>query len=131
MITDLVTFLEDAPAISAIVGSRIYPEALPQKPTYPALTYQLVSAVRVEDLSGPAGKCRRRISINCWAATEIAAYQLADAVRQSLNGFHGWMADTRIQSTRLDNEWSFPESEAGVTGIYRVTQDYIIGYLEA
>jgi hypothetical protein len=131
MLADLVSFLEEAPAISAIVEDRIYPQILPQRSTLPAITYNQVSAVRVEDLSGPAGKARRRISINCWAATDTGAEALADAVRQSLNGFHGWMRDTKIGSTRLDEEVYLFEQDAGTVGIYRVVQDFIIAHLEA
>lgn len=131
MLSDLVTFLGNASAVSSIVSSRIYPQLLPQKPTYPAITYNQVSAIRVEDLSGPAGKARKRISINCWAITEKAAHQLADAVRHTINGFNGHWADTNVGSVRLDNEFDFFEQEGGTIGVYRVVQDYIVAHLEA
>jgi len=130
MLADFVAFLGNAPAVSAIVSSRIYPQLLPQNPTYPAITYNQVSAVRVHVLAGAGGKARRRISVNCWATTAKAAEALADAVRRSLDGFYGSMRDTNVGSTRIDNEIAFFEEEAGTTGIYRVVQDYIVGHLE-
>jgi len=134
MITDLVDFLEESATVSSLVSDRIYPQILPQAATFPAITYNQVSGVRVSNLSeGPAGKCRRRITINLWAETELAAYALADAVRQSLNGYDGSMGATGtvVGSTRLDNEFATFEQDAGTVGIYRVIQDYIIAYLEA
>lgn len=130
MLADLVAFLGNASAISALVGLRIYPQELPQKPTLPALTYNQISAVRVRELAGPAGKARRRIQIDCWASTYKGAHALADAVRQTLEPFYGSMANTEVGSIMLDNEFDLFEEEAGVTGIYRVMQDYLIAHLE-
>lgn len=131
MLSELVAFLGQQTAISTIVSARIYPEVLPQHATLPAITYNQVSANRVRALSGPAGKARRRISINSWGETYKSAHELADAVRQTLEPFFGSMANTEVGSIMLDNEIDLFEEEAGVTGIYRVVQDYIIGHLEA
>lgn len=133
MITDLVARLTGSSAISAIVLSRVYPQVLPQAPTLPAISYNLVSAVRVRDLEGPAGKSRHRISINCWANTYAAARSLADAVRREIDGYgSGYMGDTFVGSISLENEIDLFEEDAGRqnVGIYRVVQDYIISHLE-
>jgi hypothetical protein len=131
VITEMVAWLSAQTAISNIVSTRIYPEKLPQKPTLPALTYSQISAVRVRDLSGPAYKSRTRVSFSCWATTHLAAHQLAQALRQTLDDFYGtsW-ADILVGSIRLDNEFDLFEEEAGTVGIYRVVQDYIIAHSE-
>lgn len=133
MITDLVARLTGSTSVSAIVVDRVYPQKLPQAPTLPAITYNLVSAVRVRDLEGPAGKSRHRISINCWGNTYASVRGLADAVRRELDGYgSGYMRDTFIGSITLDNEIDLFEEDAGRqnVGIYRVVQDYIISHLE-
>jgi RNase P/RNase MRP subunit POP5 len=117
-------------AVTALVGQRVYPEQLPQKPTLPAITYSQVSAVRVRDLSGPAGKARRRISFSCWATTHDMAHQVADALRQSIDPFYGDMHGASIHSIILENEFDLFEEETGTVGLYRVIQDYIIAHLE-
>lgn len=131
MITEMVTWLGSQSALTALVSTRIYPEPLPQKGTLPAITYGQVSAVRVRDLSGPAYKSRTRVSFSCWATTHLAAHQLARVLRQTLDDFYGtsW-ADVLVGSIRLDNEFDLFEEEAGVVGIYRVVQDYIIAHSE-
>lgn len=132
MLTDMVATIQGTSAISTLVSSRVYPSLLPQSPTLPALTYGQVSAVRVRDLTGPAGKSRHRISISCWASTYAGARALADAVRQSIDGFQGWWRDTFVGSVTLDNEFDLHEEGAGPVdvGVHRVVQDYIISHLE-
>lgn len=130
MISDLVAYLSGATAISNIVAARIYPELLPQSPTYPAITYFQVSAVRTYVLDGDAHKARRRFQIDCWASTHKVAEQLADAVRHTLSGFYGSMSGVQVHFTQLDDERDLFESEAGITGTYRISQDYLISHLE-
>jgi len=55
---------------------------------------------------------------------------LAEAVRQRLNGFRGMMGSTRVGRITLDNEFDTFEEEAGQSGLHRVTQDYIISFIE-
>jgi hypothetical protein len=131
VITEMVSWLGSQAAISNSVGSRIYPQELPQRPTLPAITYNQVSAVRVRDLSGPAHKSRTRVSFSCWANTFLQAHQIADALRQTLDDFYGtsW-GDVEVGHISLDNEFDLFEEEAGTVGIYRVVQDYIIAHLE-
>jgi len=111
-----------AEILSPLVSSRVYPLQLPQKPMLPAITYQQVSAVRVRNLRGRAGKVRLWVTINCWADTQLAAHNLADSVKALL--------DTTDTERVLDNEFDLFEFDAGVSGIYRVVQDYIIATAE-
>jgi hypothetical protein len=130
LVGDLKQFLAADAGIAALVGSRIYPARLPQAVTYPALSYEQVSGIRVRDLLGPSGKVRRRVTVNSWALTNIQAFTVADAVRQALDGFDGWMGSTFVVSVILDNEIPLFEEEAGTVGVHRVIQDYIIGHSE-
>lgn len=130
MIADLVAYLGNASAVSSLVSSRIYPQLLPQSPTLPALTYSQISAIRTYVLAGDVQKARRRFQIDCWAATHKASAQLADAVRNTLSGFYGSMSGTQVHFITLDNEHDLFDEQAGTTGVYRITQDYIISHLE-
>lgn len=131
MIADLITYLtQDVAAVSTLVGTRVYAKQLPQKPTLPAITWDDVGSVWNRDMTGPAGKVRRRISLNAWASTERGAQELADAIRQGLDGFDGDMRNTVVGNIRIDLRLNNFEEEAGVTGLYRVMQDFIIAYLE-
>jgi hypothetical protein len=128
---DLFYFLTTDAGVAAIIASRCYPVSLPQPTTFPALSYSQVDAVRVRNVDGPAGKVRRRISVNSWALSDIEVWQLAEAVRAALDGFDGMMGSSEIGSIILVTEIPFFEEEAGTVGVHRVMQDYQIGHKEA
>lgn len=130
MVSDLVTFLE---GLSTVAGDRIYPQILPQKPTFPAITFNQVSGVRERDLCGPTGRTKPRITINAWAERYADARALADQIRVGLSGFKGTIGDspgTTVDDLILDNEFDQYEDEAGTKGVHRVLQDYFISYVE-
>lgn len=131
LVIDLTAFLKADPTIAAAVGGRVFPNIVPQGSTFPALSYNQVSGVRLYDINdGPTGRAMPRITINSWAERYLAVRQLADAVRQRLNGFRGVTGSTFISRITLDNEFDTFEEEAGQSGIHRVVQDYIISFVE-
>lgn len=130
LLKDLFSFLVRDPGITALIALRCHPVILPQAPTFPALSYSQVDATRVRAVAGPAGKVRRRVSINSWARSSIGVWILADAVRTALDGFAGMMGDTEIGSVILEQEIPFFEEQAGTVGIHRVMQDYQLAHIE-
>lgn len=125
--SDLRTYLIADTTVAALVATRMYPQFLPQSVTYPAISYSVVSRVSSRDLSGPSGRVRVRISVNCWAETYAEAKSLSEAVRQRLDGFKGNMGSSEAGSVKLDN--SFDDYEDAVK-IHRVFQDFIISHTE-
>ncbi len=81
------THLAANPAVSALVGTRIYPLALPQNVTYPAIRYQLIDTPRIYTKDGYSGDSRPRLQIDCWALTYLGAKQLAATVRTAMEGY--------------------------------------------
>ena len=124
--TEIVARLEDDAGVGAEAGDRIYLKKLPQNPTYPAVVYRSFVVGRLHHLGGVSGWAVKRFQFDCWAKTEIAADALETAVRASLDGFTGKL--TTIKATiRSDSGFSDHEDK---TELYRVSQDYIIGYNE-
>lgn len=82
--------LADA-GVAALVATRVYPVKMPQRPTYPAVTYFRVSGPREHSQSGPSGLAHPRFQLDCMAATYAGAKTLAAAVRLALDGFRGSM----------------------------------------
>lgn len=132
--TALYAFLGQQGAISALVGARIYPLLLPQNPTMPALTYQIISTVPDYVLAGPSGLVAKRVQINCWASREWAmpgyttAQNVATAVRKALDGYSGiWPGGIEIVRAKRDNQHDDFEPE----GLYdRTILDFIVHYHE-
>ena len=84
--TGLYTALTEDSGISALVGTRIYPEIMPQGVTYPAISYQRVSTVRTTMLSGVDDFTEARIIIDCWDSSYSGAKALAAAVKSAIDG---------------------------------------------
>lgn len=118
------------PGVAALVGDRIYPMRLPQRPTYPALTCQKVSGPRVTAKDGPAGLAQARMQVSCWAKSYPDAKAVAEQVRRALAGFSGVMGGAggvKVEMTQLENEVDMYEPE---TGIYHVPVDFVIWHRE-
>jgi hypothetical protein len=123
-------------AVSALVGTRIYPIQLPPGRTLPAITYTRVSTVRGHCLGGPSGRLRPRIQIDCWADTYSGARTLADKVRLCLDGFLGAIdGESNIGGIKLDGEYDGFETGVGYEdlepGTPRVILDFIVPHFEA
>ncbi len=72
--------------VLALASTRIYPTRLPQEPTFPALTYELIDGDPNNPVNGTQSLHWSRVRINAWGATYGDAYALAVAVQTALNG---------------------------------------------
>jgi hypothetical protein len=110
--------LTSAPAISALVGTRVYRVKMPDNPTLPAITFQTLSGSGVESFDGDSGLYMPVVGIDCWARTAGAAQDLAAKVRAALLGYSGHYQDRRIQKV-LD--WSHLDLYDSDTDIFHVS----------
>ena len=115
-----VTYDEDT---GAPIGGRIYQTALPREPTFPAVTYQMVS--RVQD--SLTGIVQARMQYTCLATTWKGAADLADAVRCGLHGYRGVRAGARIEEIQYAGQHDDYDE---TTGIYWIPVDMIVTFLE-
>ena len=122
--TDIRTKLLADGTISGLVSTRIYALKLPQKPTYPAITYSRISGPRSQLLDGPSTWGFARLEYDSWAKSYVSAQSLAAAVRVDLDGFVGSL-NGRSVVIRLENERDLYEDE---DKLYRVTQDYLVSH---
>lgn len=84
----LRAFLLSYSAITDLIGTRIYPDILPQDPTYPAITYQEISGPRDYTQQGADGVTTYRVQLDLWANTFEEVIPLRDAVEASVSGVH-------------------------------------------
>lgn len=116
--------------LTALVSNRIYPKILPQKGTYPAITYQKISGPRLHTLQTDPGTARPRFQISCWAQTYNQAKAVAKQVQIALQDFSGVMGGVggvQVDAVLLENEYDAFEDE---TGLYQVPVDFIIWHQE-
>lgn len=119
--TDLYSVLIASSDVTAHVGARIYPLVLPQNPTYPALTYELIEPRTIMTLSGPISLSNPQIELNVWARTykeakELAGHCNSAVVAAPTSVFVGNLADTKDLAETVE------EMEI----VYRVQQTYSV-----
>lgn len=86
---DLFTRLTADSGVSALVASRIYPHKTRFKPTYPHITYEVLSDENQYSFSGTLGFKEASIVYQCVAETYRESRLIADAVETSLAAFRG------------------------------------------
>lgn len=102
--------LSTYPAVSAIVGTRVYPVGLPQNATFPAITY----TIEQEQGSEGGGHIEQMgVRVSCWAVTYTAAEALSVAVKAALRGYSNKAATPALISMDDDNMFDvyYPETQ--------------------
>jgi hypothetical protein len=114
----LFSILTTDSAITAIVGTRVYPDLLPQGVTYPAIRTQRISTPRSQyrALDGVAGYASPRMQIDCYALSRSAAITLAQAVYAELEGYHGMANGLRVDAISTEDEGASVETDIGPNG---------------
>ena len=121
----LTSYIKTVAEITAIIGAgdeaRIYPLKLPQKPTYPAVTYQVISSPRHHDMDF----AYPRIQYTAFARTYSQAKELAEYLRLHLQRLKGVLSGVHIKQIEYINLVEFFQRDAR---IYYITQDFKIIY---
>ena len=121
----LASYLKPVSEITGIIGegdgARIFPLALPQKPDYPAVTYQVISSPRHHDVD----IAYPRIQYTAFARTYSQAKELADILRLHLSRLKGVLSGVAIKQIQYINAVEFYQDDAGV---YYIPQDFKIIY---
>lgn len=115
-----------APLVAAI-GSRLYPVVIPEPPTYPCVSYQVVSATSKLATDGTLVQAKR-VQFDAYALTYAQCKQIEAMLATLLNGYIGSMGTVEVIATNagvvIDN-WEVDSR------IYRVTTEYIFTFTEA
>lgn len=128
----LCTILNRAEAVTNIIGTSIYPLVLSPDAVLPALVYQQIAGPRDHVTAGPSGLASPRFQITCWAATYGKADELADAVRQTLDGYSGTVDGVVIRVIHLLDESDMPGTRPDnkVLSRYGKRLDFEISHIE-
>lgn len=103
--------------------ARVYPVRLPQNPTYPCATFQVISEPRSHSMEGRVA-ANPLVQIDCWAKTYQEAQDLASAVERAMDMFSGRMGGVLNVLSCLQRErQDFYEPDVDD---YRVSLDFAI-----
>ncbi len=106
--TDLYAALTARAGLVAIVGTRIYPDAIPEEQDLPAVVYQRSSTSLTTTLANVTVVEEVRFGISAWATTRTVAESIADEIAVALITAINPIVD---RQTGYDHE----------TGLYAVT----------
>lgn len=136
METTFLAMVEQQTAITALVGSgvdtRLYPLKLPQKPTFPAITYQVISGPRAYTQDGPDRVTTFRVQANLYGGSYDQCVALRDAVRDSLSGLNNQAFGSppvKVKGVFIANERDTYEEGLDQTpdgGPYRKSVDLLV-----
>lgn len=122
----LYTYLTADSGLSTLIGTRLYPDVLPENVTLPAVCYQRVSTVPTHSRDGGAKLFMCRFQFDVFGADAKGVRQTVLALEAALNGFKG-ITDPRVDATFIDNDGAQYEN---LTEYHRATVDALIHYLE-
>ena len=82
--TQLYSVLSGAAGLTALVGTRIYPDSIPEDVVLPAVVYSRASTEPVVSVSGQKFAETAHLAISAWAKTRTAAAAIGDQIEAAL-----------------------------------------------
>jgi hypothetical protein len=127
----LFSYLSTYAGLAALVGTRIYPILLPQNPTLPAVTYQMISGIDDHCISEDPDNTEARFQFTAWGTSAASARAVAKQIKKAFKNFTGLMGGAdgvqighALQTGRYDRTDKMPDG----TVIYSRIEDYMIMY---
>lgn len=119
--TMLVSALKADAGFGALAGDGIYPIGGTSGKPLPHATYQRISTTGTGHLTGGGTTDQVRMQISCWAATALAALELAASVRDCIEPAEGEAIGIFItqQGAALDED----TRQWGVSSDYFIWQE--------
>jgi len=130
--TALYTYLSTYAGLSAIIGTRIYPDTLPQNVAYPAATYQYVDDDEIDTFEQPNTLISPTYQFDSYAKTRAVADSIADQLRLAFKNYSGVMGGTggvTVSGVELVSRNTSTETDRNET-IYRTIIEFKIYYQE-
>lgn len=113
----------------------MYPNALPQKATLPAITYEIISTRREHTISAVTRLAHARFFIRCFALTRDTADDIAVAIRKTgIDQFQGTVDGIAFQGIEFDagdEQTDEPPTDGNGAHRYITEFDLLVHYLEA
>jgi len=127
--TVLVAYLLAHTGTKALIGTRLYPDVLPQEEPLPALVYQSISDVKLHSLTGQYGLEQPIYQITVYGATRATAKAVAAQVKSALCDYSGDMGGITVQKIELQTELTSLETTSdGTVEIVAVDLEFQIFY---
>lgn len=136
--TALASHLKNEPVVAEKVGAHVYIGVAPTNATLPRLTIHRIGDAHVHHMTAASGMADVTIQVDCWADDPIEADEVAETVRESLDGLHhmniGLAPNTiYVRGARLDgtvDDFESP-SDGATPRLFVVHQTWSIWHTES
>lgn len=120
------------PEVARLVGQKVFPIVAPASTTLPFVVYQRTGIRREATLSGVVGVPRLTLAYDILAVRYEGARELADIMRQSLDGWTGSAYGVVVSRVSLESESDGLATLDGgeIPPVYQVTQSYDVLWQE-
>jgi hypothetical protein len=112
--------LSTSPAVTALVGTRIYPHLAPEGAARPYIVQARTEGDNLATLSGRGVVDRVQLAIGCVAGDAVAAQNLSLAVRDALDGYNGGQTIVSARRAGQRSEYLDDVELHVVTGLYLI-----------
>ena len=131
MLVEFRAYIISDPAVQSLIGTRMYPVTLPQKPTLPAVSYQVIGTTRKPTMRHDDEAPMTRIQVDSWSLSMSSAEQVDDAIRSLFHNYQrdelGGSPGALVFGVFVDGYRTDYEPD---TLLYRVSRDYRVFHAE-
>ena len=125
--------------LTGLIGTRFYPDVIPQGAALPAVSYYKISTQREHTLLDCTRLAHSRIQVDCYAEKANGgrdrANDIAHAIRNSgICAFRGTVDGIAIQAVEIDSGDYYdndPPTDGNQQHRYITSFDFMVHYLEA
>jgi hypothetical protein len=122
----VVTWLKADPAVSAIVGTRIYRKgSVPVSPTAPYIVVSKVDGNRPKTTHNRTGTGKTRVQTSTFAATDPVADNLSECIADSLNMVTDTYMPPGVFVISISDQGAVPDDDPTVP-LYMYHRDFMI-----
>lgn len=123
----------DLAAVTALVGSRVYVQILPQRPTLPAVRLQKIDEQQGMQFRGVIGMARARVQVDAVSTTREASLAIDQAIAGAgdASGLLGWRGTAGSPSVEIVGIFPVNVTEqydAEDLNQFKVIRDYFVWY---
>ena len=131
MLSEFREYVLADPTVAALIGTRMYPVAMPQKVGLPAVSYQTVGGISQPVMLHDDNLPMTRLQVDCWALSFSTAQAVDQAIRSLFHNFEmtimGGSPGVLVVGVFKDSPRADYEPE---TFLYRASRDYRIFHAE-
>jgi hypothetical protein len=127
----LYTRLTGFAGLSALAGTRIYAQLMPQDPTYPSVVYMRVSAERETAMGADPGLVHSRFQLDAWSNVAKEARDVTEQIRLALERWRGTSGTTVIQDSFIDSQQDLAPELVSNVALYRTITEVMIHHSDS